>query len=92
MIASLNNLGLSILQTTIWFGVLFALIHIAPITREWGKWPAWAFSGAVIIFSAIFPVVILTVHYGFVYTFIIHWLFYTGTAICFWLLRAHKTG
>ncbi|MDB5237360.1 MAG: hypothetical protein JWL88_462 [Parcubacteria group bacterium] len=88
IIISLRNIDLSLTQVTLWFGLLFALMHIPPIAREWGEWPALTFSGAVVLFSALFPTIILTVPYGFIYTFIIHWLFYTGIAIGFWYLRA----
>lgn len=76
--------GLMMPLIIVGFCIAFALVHIPPIAFEWGRWPAWSFGGAVVLFSLLFPPLILLVPYGFVYTFIIHWLFYTGTAVIFW--------
>ncbi len=84
----LNNLGLELYQLIIAFGILFALLHIPLFILEWGKWPMWLFGGAVVVFSLVFPPLILYVPYGFIYNIIIHWLFYTATATSFWFWYA----
>lgn len=83
LVIFLRDAGLSMPGITFGFMFLFALLHIPLIQAEWGKWPALPFIGAVIGFSLIFPVIILTIPYGFMYTFIIHWLFYAVLAIAF---------
>lgn len=88
LILFLKDTGLSTLQILPVFGVLFAILHIPLMVLEWGHWPAWVFGGAVISFSAVFPLLILHVEYGFIYNLIIHWLFYTGVASAFWIRHA----
>lgn len=83
LVFSLRDLGLSLPQIIASFGVLFALLHIPLIATEWGSWPAWVFAGAVVVFSLAFPPILLLVPSGFVYTYIIHWLFYMGIAAAF---------
>lgn len=87
----LQSFGLTLFGTVLWFGVLFALLHAGLVMAEWGKWPALLFGGAVVFFSIAFPILILTVPYGFAYNIILHWLFYTITATTFWLWHSRKT-
>lgn len=84
LVLFLQEAGLTLPQTIAAFGVLFMLLHIPLLVNEWLRWPMWLFGGIVLAFSAIFPVLILTLNYGFVYNIILHWLFYTATAIIFW--------
>jgi hypothetical protein len=88
LITFFHDAGFSLAQTIIAFGILFSLLHIPLMVSERGAWPAWTFGGAVIVFSLIFPVIILNVHYGFVYTYLIHWAFYTIMAAVFWIRNA----
>jgi hypothetical protein len=81
LITFLSDAGLLLHQVIIAFLILFGLLHIPLITQEHGAWPSWLFGGAVVTFSIIFPLLILNIHYGFVYTYIIHWLFYVFVAI-----------
>lgn len=83
LIMFLRDAGLSLVQIVLGFMFLFGILHIPLIQSEWGKWPAAAFAGAVIGFSLVFPVIILTIPYGFMYTFVIHWLFYVVLAVSF---------
>lgn len=80
----LRDAGLSLLQIPLVFFVLFGILHIPLIVSESGIW-RWVFSGIVVVFSFGFPVLILTVHYGFVYTYLLHWLFYIVMSLSFWL-------
>lgn len=41
-----------------------------------------------IVSAIIFPTLILKVQYGFVYSYIVHWVFYTLTAVGFWIIYA----
>lgn len=90
LVLFLQDAGLSFYQILLAFGVLFALLHVPLIANERGAWPSWLFAGIVVVFSAVFPMLILTVHYGFVYNYILHWLFYTTVAVSFWLWSAHQ--
>ena len=42
---------------------------------------------AAIFSSFLFPYLIITFKYGFIYTFIAHWFFYSNTGVLFWLLN-----
>lgn len=86
----LHDAGLSLYQVILGFGLLFALLHVPLIVREGGAWPSWYFAGAVVAFSIVFPPLILTVPYGFVYAYIIHWMFYTLAALVFWTGNASR--
>lgn len=88
LVLFLRDMGLSLYHILPWFLFLFSLLHIPLILSEWGKWPALLFAGAVIVFSCVFPVLILYVPYGFVYTFMIHWLFYILAATVFWHVKS----
>ncbi len=91
LLVSLQSLGLTMLGIIGWFFILFALLHVPLIVSERGLWPSWLFAGAVVVFSLVFPPLILFVPYGFVYTFIIHWLFYTVSASVFWILQNRRS-
>jgi len=88
LVLFLQDAGLPLYQLVLWFFVLFVLLHVPLIASEWGRWPSGLFAGAVVAFSASFPLLILYVPYGFVYTFILHWLFYTLTGLVFWSIRS----
>jgi hypothetical protein len=90
MVLFLQELGLTLYATIVWFGVLFALLHAGLVIAEWGRWPALLFGSAVLGFSLVFPVLILLVPYGFVYNIMLHWLFYTITATTFWVWHNRK--
>jgi hypothetical protein len=83
LVMLLQDLGLSLFGITGSFFLLFALLHIPLISSEWGRWPAWLFGSIVVVFSILFPFMILRVPGGAVYNMIAHWLFYMITAIIF---------
>jgi hypothetical protein len=85
LVVLLKDEGLSLLELYLVFGVLFMLLHVPLIASEKGSWVSWLFVGIVIAFSIIFPTFILFVPYGFIYNIELHWFFYTGTAVVFWL-------
>jgi hypothetical protein len=84
LVLSLHDAGIPLPQLCLLFGFLFMLLHIPLIASERGAWTSWLFATIVVVFSIIFPVLILTVSYGFIYNIVLHWLFYTVTAIVFW--------
>ena len=46
---------------------------------------------AGILSAFFFPYIILNFKYGFIYTYIIHLLFYTNTGLLFWLIKSRKS-
>ena len=90
IVSFLKDAGLSLFPILSAFMVLFGLVHVPLLVSEWGRWPAWLFGGIAVVFSLVFPPLILYVHYGFVYTYLMHWLFYTVSAVGFWMLNAER--
>lgn len=84
LVVLLRDEGLSLYQLWGAFGLLFMLLHVPLIASERGAWPSWLFAGIVIVFSFVFPTMILLVPYGFACNILLHWLFYTVTATVFW--------
>src|SRR3989344_1129878 len=85
LVLFLQDAGLTIGQTIIAFAVIFGLAHIPLILIERGAWPSWYFTVFSILSAIVFPVLILKVQYGFIYSYIVHWTFYTFTAVGFWI-------
>ena len=81
----LKDAGLSLVHIIATFAVIFGAVHAPLIIFERG-WPTWYFTVFSILSAVIFPVLILKIHYGFVYSYIVHWVFYTLTAVVFWIL------
>lgn len=90
LVLFLHDIGLPFSQIVFWFGVLFMLLHVPLIMSERGQWPSWVFCAIVLVFSVVFPLLILYVPYGFIYNMILHWLFYTIMAVTFWTTHAHS--
>lgn len=90
LVLLLYEAGLSFYKLLVVFGILFALLHVPLIASERGAWPSWLFAGIVVLFSVIFPTLILTVPYGFIYTYMIHWSFYMSIAVIFWIAYAER--
>jgi hypothetical protein len=86
LVILLKSLGLGLPQTILAFGVLFGILHIPLLMVEYRRWPSLLFGAAVVVFSIIFPIMILTVPYGFVYNYLLHSFFYAATASTFWLI------
>ncbi|MDH3217641.1 MAG: hypothetical protein OEN01_15435 [Candidatus Krumholzibacteria bacterium] len=68
------------------YGVIFATAHIPiyPLIGTKERIFKLVYSAAAIASAIVFPVLILTVSYGFVYTYIIHLSFYTLFALFLW--------
>ena len=86
LVYSLDEVGLNLTMITLVFAVMFGLSHIGSL-----KYHKNIF-GIIILFSAIlssffFPYLILKFKYGFIYTYIAHWLFYSNTGLLFWLMN-----
>ena len=85
LVIFLQDAGLTLYQIIFAFAVIFGLVHAPLILVERGAWPAWYFAVFSIFSAVIFPVLILKVQYGFIYSYIVHWVFYTFTAVGFWI-------
>jgi len=79
----LYDLGLPLYQIVILFAIIFGLGHVYLLIDQ-GKFFGLFFTIASILSSVVFPVLILKVEYGFVYSYVIHWLFYIISGIYFW--------
>ena len=86
LVLMLHSFGLNLFYITIIFAIMFGFGHL----------PAFKFHkdifGLIIFIAALsssflFPYLILNFKYGFIYTYIAHWLFYSNTGILFWLLN-----
>ena len=90
LVIFLQDTGLVLNQIIIAFAVIFGLVHAPLILVERGTWPSWYFTVFSILSAIIFPILIIKVQYGFVYSYIVHWVFYTFTAIGFWIVYAKR--
>lgn len=88
LVLFLQDAGLRLPQVILAFAIIFSAFHVPLTLFEKGKWPAWYFTAFAMLSAVVFPILILKVQYGFVYSFIIHWVFYTATAVGFWMWRA----
>ncbi len=84
LVVILSNLGFSLIETITIFALLFSIAHI-PLFKTEGVFWAKYFLILSVASSVIFPLLILEVNYGFVYTYIIHWIFYPISGIFFWI-------
>ncbi len=74
----------SMTQIIIYFILLFGIVHLIGISIA-GKIFGTYYLIMSLIGAVIFPILILNVNYGFVYNFIIHFLFYSISSLLFWL-------
>jgi|SRR3989344_3473729 len=90
LVLFLQDAGLSFKQIILSFALVFGIVHLPLIFLERG-WPSWYFTIGSILSAILFPILIIKVHYGFVYSYIVHWIFYTFTAVGFWIwYNRHK--
>lgn len=78
-----------ILEIIFLFAILFGGIHIFQYIRS-GKFFGTYYLIFSILSSFIFPLIIIKLNYGVIYTYIIHWLFYTLSALYFWYYNNKK--
>lgn len=84
LIVLLLRLNLAIWHVMILFAILFGSVHLPLLwtgTKFWG----WYFTLFAVGSALIFPPIISSVPYGFVYTYMIHWMFYTLSGVFFWI-------
>jgi hypothetical protein len=76
--------GLSMMGIVLAFLVLFGLMHL-PMLRIVGRGPGVYYTIAASTFAVVFPILILRVHYGFVYSYAAHWFAYMLAGALVWL-------
>lgn len=81
--------GFSLSEITPWFVVLFGGIHLLALPLA-GKIFGTFYLIASLFGAILFPMLILTVQYGFVYSYVVHFLFYTVSAVFFWLFAEKR--
>ncbi len=88
LIIWLSKLEFSILGIIVYFTVLFGLGHLYLIYSI-GKLFGTIFTIASIFSAIIFPILIVYVPWGFIYSYFIHWMFYISAGLFFWK-REHQ--
>jgi len=84
LVLLLFNSGFSLVKIVIIFSALFGLVHVFNIPLA-GKYFGLYYFLASILAGVLFPLLIINFKYGFVYSYILHWIFYLISAILFWL-------
>lgn len=77
--------GLPLAEIVFAFLGIFGVLHL-PMLLVIGRGPGLAYSIASLTLAAAFPLLILGVHSGFLYSYVAHWFFYTVVAVIAWLL------
>jgi len=83
LILWLSQLGISIFGIIISFAILFGLGHYYLIYSI-GKLFGTIFTVSSIFSAIIFPILIIYVPWGFIYSYFIHWMFYISAGFFFW--------
>jgi len=86
LVLILHGFEISLIYITIIFAVMFGFGHIPALRLHKDIFGLIIFLAALSS-SFLFPYLILNFKYGFIYTYIAHWLFYSNTGILFWLLN-----
>ena len=76
--------GLSMTGIVLAFLGLFGVLHL-PVLRVVGKGLGMSYTIAAATLAAVFPVLILRFHSGFVYSYALHWFGYTLAALFAWV-------
>jgi hypothetical protein len=81
----LMKAGLSIYFVISFFVLIFTVGHIPIVKLKIGKFSAF-YIGASFLAGIAFPLLIIFLNYGFVYSYALHWLFYGVTGFTFRLI------
>mgnify|MGYP000350859647 CR=1 FL=1 len=90
LVMMLNQEGLSTLAISLIFAVMFGFGHV-PILKIHKGLFGYFYLVASLISSFLFPYLIINYTYGFIYTYIAHWMFYTNSGIFFWIIKKDET-
>ncbi|HLC98316.1 MAG TPA: hypothetical protein VJC21_06075 [Candidatus Nanoarchaeia archaeon] len=80
----LSQQGFSLSMTMLFSLLLFGGVHIFALIPA-GKLFGMYYLIASLLGAVVFPLLVLTVNYGFVYSYALHFFFYTASAVFFWL-------
>jgi hypothetical protein len=83
----LHEQGFDIYWITFIFALLFGFGHLPMIRLQKGFFGLLVFVAAMAA-SFFFPFLILNFEWGFIYTYILHWLFYTNSGVLFWIVES----
>jgi hypothetical protein len=76
--------GLSLTGVVLGFLCIFGLLHL-PMLRIVRKAVGLSYGIASVTLAAVFPILILRVDSGFIYSYTAHWFFYTIAALVAWV-------
>jgi len=75
----------SVSKSILFFVVLFLVVHL-PILFTWNSLVGLYYLSAAVAAGIIFPLLIEKLKYGFIYSFIVHYLFYVLSGFCVWII------
>ncbi len=84
LIIWLDQSGFSIVFIIIFFALLFGFVGHVHLIHSRGKSFGLIFVASSMLSSVIFPVLIIYLPWGFVYSYIVHWFFYIILGLFFW--------
>ena len=84
MILWLSKQNYSLFEIIFYSMIIFGLLHVFAIVPN-GKIFGTYYLIASLIGAFIFPILILNFNYGFVYSYIVHFSFYSISSVLFWL-------
>lgn len=84
MVMWLSQQNYSLRDIILYFLLLFGLVHLFALFPA-GKIFGTYYLISSLIGAVIFPILILKVNYGFVYSYIVHFFFYSISSVFFWL-------
>ena len=84
MVLWLSKQNYSLFEIIAYSMLIFGLLHVFAIIPN-GKTFGTYYLIASLIGAFIFPILILKVNYGFVYSYIVHFSFYSISSVLFWL-------
>lgn len=79
----LAKAGVDFTTLTIGFALVFGFLHARIVQKEGNI--GWIYVIASTFAGLIFPFIILNIDYGFVYTYILHWMYYLLLGVYFWI-------
>lgn len=80
----LASTGLSLMSIVLAFLLLFGVLHL-PMLLIVGRGLGTVYALAAGTFAVVFPLLILRVHYGFVYSYAAHWFAYMLAGAAAWV-------
>jgi hypothetical protein len=83
--------GFGLGEAALAFALIFGTLHI-PLVKSIGKLFGDYYSIFAAVSGVVFPILIIKVEYGFVYTFAIHLFFYIISAAGFWAYFGKRKG